>query len=899
MGAAPSFAPLSVGKDSSIPNDLQDVYSEYLEEESLMKPFTSSLFKEDPSSVEHKFEWPDNNFIVDLLLNPEMLTKYKTPKEVLDHIIVPLFCGDHSTMRYYHQLVLQFFEFAKHGFKEYSRKYKNRSRQEEQQNKECVEEIVAAHFQENVKNEVKFETVDDVFNLVKKGGVFVGGDARAAIPFMIGHVGDAKSVFCSIMLGFYAGDVTPILAALPFLAQNPKLKMGSLKFVGCGEWMRSLSLNNVGFVPMPSKRTKITKIMDKPAQNVSIAANGRYVYVTESRGSISVLLRGRRIQRVQVSSKEVVFACSNGMLYVTDFEKDYVYQGYPMEKLDESNKVRIVWPFCSDGQFIYSMTKPGKKIRVMVVETPKAIKEVRSVELLSMDKKTPVLSDFDVKSAFMYSNGPIVTLFKESCLGPDRFEFTLRHYSLLSGQHIDDFQFKWSFPINSVVYDPYDRCFYGLSVFEGSTQLLHFPCFGGVPPWIAQLDYGHVHTAHSITKKFESAKTGKDVLAAVVEFLRYYVSHSLGFSFESLIVNHLYTTHFGNFLCPMTHEFFSVVLDILESTMSYFEDPTVPIILLSLLQMNLSNYEFRKDVPFADGDRILSLFGTIVNQTRMVPPQVLRIVVFTSMNAYITIFRQCWDKGELMFKTIYQKSAPALKLFVIKNLARKRRLVFCITSDMCEKLFSLIFENIIAGNPTSLLDAELVDCFLKLINDQLYDDCAKESFQHFLNINAYLLQQRKKANVFFVKYSATGETGKNYIDNAFSKMYGLFALTGITEQQLTEKHNGGMANLLYRSYDEFGSDNYTNKKIDNIVKRYTNDKMAVRAMNADTVQANDYAIDVLNTNDSSLYGMLRGDKALLSRLCIIRMKERTMQQSPYYKDVGVIDDESFGYSLYR
>ena len=193
---------------------------------------------------------------------------------------------------------------------------------------------------------------------------------------------------------------------------------------------------------------------------------------------------------------------------------------------------------------------------------------------------------------------------------------------------------------------------------------------------------------------------------------------------------------------------------------------------------------------------------------------------------------------------------------------------------------------------------ELVDCFLKLIDDQLYDDCAKESFQHFLNINAYLLQQRKKANVFFVKYSATGETGKNYIDNAFSKMYGLFALTGITEQQLTEKHNGGMANLLYRSYDEFGCDNYTNKKIDNIVKRYTNDKMAVRAMNADTVQANDYAIDVLNTNDSSLYGMLRGDKALLSRLCIIRMKERTMQQSPYYKDVGVIDDESFGYSLY-
>ena len=198
------------------------------------------------------------------------------------------------------------------------------------------------------------------------------------------------------------------------------------------------------------------------------------------------------------------------------------------------------------------------------------------------------------------------------------------------------------------------------------------------------------------------------------------------------------------------------------------------------------------------------------------------------------------------------------------------------------------------------INQDLVDTWLNIIKDQLYDEESIKAFNHLLYVNAYLLQYHKKAPVFFVKYSETGNTGKNYIDNSFEKLYKEYALVGIGEQTLLEKHNGGLANKLYRSYDEFSTDNYKTKIMDNIVKRLTNNKLAVRAMCKDTKQESDYAIDMLNTNHPDLYGMLNSnDKALLSRLCIIRLKERDIKESVYYKNISIIDNPSFPISLYN
>ena len=55
----------------------------------------------------------------------------------------------------------------------------------------------------------------------------------------------------------------------------------------------------------------------------------------------------------------------------------------------------------------------------------------------------------------------------------------------------------------------------------------------------------------------------------------------------------------------------------------------------------------------------------------------------------------------------------------------------------------------------------------------------------------------------------------------------------------------------------------------------------------------------MNTNDPGVYGLLKGGKALLSRLCIIRLKERDIKESELYKDINVINEVEFPYSLYN
>lgn len=193
----------------------------------------------------------------------------------------------------------------------------------------------------------------------------------------------------------------------------------------------------------------------------------------------------------------------------------------------------------------------------------------------------------------------------------------------------------------------------------------------------------------------------------------------------------------------------------------------------------------------------------------------------------------------------------------------------------------------------------LVEKFLELFYDMMFDEEAVRAFDHLLNVTAYLLRTGKKPNVFFIKYSKTGDTGKTFLDKVYAKLFGKYSLIELSDEQSNEMHNGGLACMLYRSRDELTADNYQTRKANANIKRITNDKMAARRMRQDTVQEDDYAIDVLNCNEADLYGMLNSnDPALHSRLCIIRFKEHRMKESKYFANNTVVDDPSFAYSFY-
>lgn len=209
------------------------------------------------------------------------------------------------------------------------------------------------------------------------------------------------------------------------------------------------------------------------------------------------------------------------------------------------------------------------------------------------------------------------------------------------------------------------------------------------------------------------------------------------------------------------------------------------------------------------------------------------------------------------------------------------------------------------------LNVDMIKEWISFIReDRMVDQDSKEAFDHFIMCNAYMLQKKAKASVFFIKYSKEGKTGKSYIDKAFKRMYGEFANTELSYSNMTDGKNGGIADKLYRAWDEIGApnDHVSKNEVVNFIKSITNDSMTERKMFKDQRVANNYAIDVLNTNDKTAYGVLTNwCSALRSRLCIMRFSEKIMLDehaltSEEYKErkriVALIDQPNFACSMY-
>lgn len=208
-------------------------------------------------------------------------------------------------------------------------------------------------------------------------------------------------------------------------------------------------------------------------------------------------------------------------------------------------------------------------------------------------------------------------------------------------------------------------------------------------------------------------------------------------------------------------------------------------------------------------------------------------------------------------------------------------------------------------------NVEMIKEWIKFIReDRMADHYSQKAFDHFIRCQAYMLQKKAKASVFFVKYSKEGKTGKSYVDKAFRRMYGEFANTELSYSNMTDGKNGGITDKLYRAWDEIGAPNdHTSKsEVVNFIKQATNDTMTERKHYKEQRATNNYAIDVLNTNDKTAYGVLTSwDDALKTRLCIMRFNDKVMLDEhtlteEEYKErnriIAIIDQPNFACSMY-
>jgi hypothetical protein len=132
-----------------------------------------------------------------------------------------------------------------------------------------------------------------------------------------------------------------------------------------------------------------------------------------------------------------------------------------------------------------------------------------------------------------------------------------------------------------------------------------------------------------------------------------------------------------------------------------------------------------------------------------------------------------------------------------------------------------------------------------------------------------------------------------------------FANVAIDPRQLeSDQFNNWIYEKLMLHVEEAETTNYQKHNLDSIVKRITTLNGSGRGVYQETMEKRHWAIFGMNTNKSDLYGMIRGDEALISRLAVVHFKPQGsldwggMDGTPRLSDKWM-KNPNFGYSFKR
>jgi hypothetical protein len=159
----------------------------------------------------------------------------------------------------------------------------------------------------------------------------------------------------------------------------------------------------------------------------------------------------------------------------------------------------------------------------------------------------------------------------------------------------------------------------------------------------------------------------------------------------------------------------------------------------------------------------------------------------------------------------------------------------------------------------------------------------------------------------FIHYSPTGNTGKSLLAAILGLMYPNFANVAAQQQQLEGKFTGWAQDLLMIHVEELQNSNYRNHDFERIIKQMTTRNSSGEKKFQDTKAGENSAIVGVNTNKPDLYGLIRGDEALISRLVIIMFRaiEVGFDWDEFKREIGLCsktnteqDRFNLGYSMY-
>ena len=154
---------------------------------------------------------------------------------------------------------------------------------------------------------------------------------------------------------------------------------------------------------------------------------------------------------------------------------------------------------------------------------------------------------------------------------------------------------------------------------------------------------------------------------------------------------------------------------------------------------------------------------------------------------------------------------------------------------------------------------------------------------------------------FFVHYEAKGNSGKSFLAGCLALLYPRLANVGTTPDQIADLHCTLFSQnlLVWMEEAEKGTD-YTNSKLQTAIKRVSTINGSERALYTASRAVINCAIAGMNTNDSTLYGLIRADRATKSRMVIVEFKPTIYTPAEFRKIADYYTKNvDFAYSLYK
>ncbi|OHT06909.1 hypothetical protein TRFO_24941 [Tritrichomonas foetus] len=714
-------------------NSSKSAFETSLDDQAFSIKFTSPLFHKTKSQIMKPYEYPSDDLIVDIIISPTKYTMFDNSNEAVERVILPLLKGSDDSKPIIHQLLLQFFAFLKDRSKIYLKKLEKYQEVSLENDIIMKREIHKAHhwysFDFNSPSQTLsiVKSFSEIFKLIppslNPNLVFQPIYEQQCLE-MSRNMKDGKSVMISVLFSLFTGNISLLIQSL-MCSFNLKKEKIDFKYSSIFESLLEIPFDSVSFFPKQKLEPMYSKIAEYAIKNETMCSNGKYLFIAEDVGFISIYFNGIRKSQNKISKKNLFITCSNGFLYATDYENEYLFQQYPFIKIAENlyntgslfhSKHKISFPCSTDGKYIFSLSK-NKKINVFSLN-PEIVFH-RSIELSigEMVLKDPYHNELIPKNSGIYTNGVFITfIIIISCSNHhQKFSYFVRNFSAYSGEHMGDRTFSLNYPISTFCYDVSNNCFYGLSQTQTSINILRFPYFGPKSMDLNGLDSisSPKISLETIVFKFQKCKTTEEIFITTYQLINYMVVHMCGVSFKEYTYGTFYDSKFVRFFSPDTLFFNETIIKAIKFFMKEKKNKIV-LSLLGLLQINISN----SDLTNPHIEEYLELFKTILNNTGFNVQH--RTVCFIIVSCFKKLFDNRIHQIPLFFEKILKQDNNFI-IYATRMIKESGLLPYCFSFEKCKNYFSKIFAKIVQNSYITFIELEIIDnyqyCLVQTFTD--------------------------------------------------------------------------------------------------------------------------------------------------------------------------------------